>query len=188
VSDVKVECVRVTASVIEAARVMHERAVGSLIVLDDSDRPVGILTDRDLLVRVLASQLDPAECGVADVMSSPLISVRPQDGFLEILDCMRKNGIRRIPVIEGDRIRGIVALDDLLVQIVETSVSVAEEVRTQFQVARRHAQVDRIRDELDHGFHELYEGLQKANWTAREVFLQEVDALRQTARRLLGGG
>jgi CBS domain-containing protein len=102
----------------EAARLMRERHVGTLIVVVDraSERvPVGILTDRDIVVAVVAKGLDPRTLKVGDVMSSGVFAVGEQDGPAEVLRAMRENGVRRVPVVtHSGALAGILAIDDLL--------------------------------------------------------------------------
>src|SRR3990172_5533276 len=85
---------------VEAARLMREHHVGSLVVVVDrlSERvPVGILTDRDIVVAVVAKALDPRALTVGDVMAGELLTVREQDGIPDTLRLMREKGVRRVP-------------------------------------------------------------------------------------------
>jgi CBS domain-containing protein len=96
----------------EAAKTMGERRIGSLVVLIDS-KPVGIVTERDLLSRVLALGLDPRTVRVEKVMSSPLISINPSATIKEAAQTMmRTKG--RITVFENGRLVGIVTASDLI--------------------------------------------------------------------------
>ncbi len=95
-----------------AANVMKERARGSLIVVDDG-KPVGIVTERDLVRRVIAEDRNISATKIGDIMSSPLISVGPEATISSAANVMYKNGIRRIPVIEEGRLLGIVTSTDL---------------------------------------------------------------------------
>lgn len=95
-----------------AANVMKERARGSLVVVHDG-KPVGIVTERDLVRRVMAEDRSPSGTKVGDVMSEPLISVGPEATVSSIANVMYKNGIRRLPVIEEGRLLGIVTATDL---------------------------------------------------------------------------
>jgi CBS domain-containing protein len=103
---------------VEAARLMREHHVGSLVVVVNrlSERvPVGILTDRDIVVAVVAKELDPATLRVGDVMSHGVFAVREQDGLAEVLRAMREHGVRRVPVVtHSGALAGILAIDDLL--------------------------------------------------------------------------
>jgi CBS domain-containing protein len=102
----------------EAARLMREHHVGSLVVVVDraSERvPVGILTDRDIVVAVVAKELDARKLSVGEVMSSGVFAVREQDGLAEVLRAMREHGVRRVPVVTPNgALAGILTLDDLL--------------------------------------------------------------------------
>src|SRR5262245_9625491 len=103
-----------SASARDAARRMRADGVGSLVVMQDG-KAVGIVSDRDLLTRVVARGLDGARTMVRDVMSSPLVSVSPRDSLDRVVFAMVERGIRRVPVLCGGRPTGIVALDDLVV-------------------------------------------------------------------------
>lgn len=95
-----------------AARVMKERARGSLIVVDNG-KPVGIITERDLVRRVIAENRSSSATKIGDIMSEPLISIGPEATVSSAANVMYKNGVRRLPVIEGGRLLGIVTSTDL---------------------------------------------------------------------------
>jgi CBS domain-containing protein len=103
---------------VDAAKLMRQHHVGSLIVVEEESRgrvPVGMLTDRDIVVEVLAPGLDYKNLSVGEIMSSQLITARESDDMLGVLRVMRQRGIRRMPVItEAGTLAGIVTLDDLL--------------------------------------------------------------------------
>lgn len=96
----------------EAVRVMVERDIGSVVVVE-GERPVGVLTERDLLRR-LRQDPDLLRWRVGDVMSSPVVTVAPGAEMIEAFDLMNQHGIRRLPVVETDRLVGVVADRDLL--------------------------------------------------------------------------
>lgn len=102
----------------EAAMLMREQHVGSLVVCVDrlSERtPVGMLTDRDLTVAVVAKELHPRKVNVGEVMSPELFTVREKDSVAEVLRLMRERGVRRVPVVtESGALAGIVTIDDVL--------------------------------------------------------------------------
>ena len=108
---------------IEGARLMREHHVGSLVVVVDrlSERvPVGILTDRDIVVAVVAKELDPRSLTVGEVMTGDLLTVREQDGLIDLLRLMREKGVRRVPVVSrSGALAGIVAFDDVLELVAE---------------------------------------------------------------------
>jgi CBS domain-containing protein len=105
-------------SLTEAAQLMREHHVGSLVVVVDrlSERvPVGMLTDRDITVAVVAKALDPRTLKVGEVMSTDLITLRERDSVSEALRLMRERGVRRVPVLtKSGALAGILAIDDVL--------------------------------------------------------------------------
>ncbi len=111
-----------TSTVTEAARVMRDHDIGDVLVLEGS-RLAGILTDRDLVVRCVAEERDPAMSRAGDVCSRVMTTVRPDTGVGEAVRLMRENAIRRLPVVEEDgRVVGIVSLGDLAIDIDRPSV------------------------------------------------------------------
>lgn len=100
-------------SVLEAARAIERNRIGAVIVQDEG-RIVGIVTDRDLAVRALSHGLEAKETTLAQVMSSPPITLTPADSRTEAVRLMKRYNIRRIPLVDGERVVGIVTLDDLL--------------------------------------------------------------------------
>jgi len=98
-----------------AASRMRERNVGTLIVVDEDAHPLGILTDRDLVTRVLASARDPRETLVGDVMTPDPRVVYEDTPLEDALRLMRQRAVRRLPVVDRDaRLAGLVSSDDLL--------------------------------------------------------------------------
>ncbi len=105
-------------TIVEAARLMREHHVGCLIVIEEIEgrvRPAGILTDRDIVIEVLAKDVSPSEVTVGDAMTYTLLKVTEDENIFDIAQRMRCRGVRRVPVItnSGDLV-GIIALDDLL--------------------------------------------------------------------------
>ena len=101
-----------------AALLMRKHHVGDLVVIDGADGqavPVGIVTDRDIVVSVIALGLDPAGLQVDDIISDDLLTCREDDDVYETIEHMRLRGIRRVPVVNGaGGLTGIVSVDDLL--------------------------------------------------------------------------
>lgn len=98
-----------------AAARMRDHMVGCLVVCDEAHRPVGIVTDRDLATRVVATGLDPTETCVADVMTASPHCVRPCDRDDELLRLMQSVPCRRAPVVdEQGRLVALVTLDDVI--------------------------------------------------------------------------
>ncbi|MDP2700453.1 MAG: CBS domain-containing protein [Candidatus Rokubacteria bacterium] len=103
----------VTASVMDAATIMREGDFGDVVVLEEG-RLCGILTDRDIVVRVLATGDDPSSVRVGDVCSRELVTVSEGDGIGDAVRLVRAKAVRRLPVLDDDgRLVGILSLGDL---------------------------------------------------------------------------
>jgi CBS domain-containing protein len=102
-------------SVLEAARRMRERRVGTLVILDDAGKPVALVTDRDLVLRVLAAGGDPRAVSVGEVMTANPRTVSESTPIEFALSLMHSGSFRRLPVVNEDgKLVGIVSLDDIL--------------------------------------------------------------------------
>ena len=109
------ECVTREDSVQEAARRMRDSDVGALPVVDDrqSMRLIGVITDRDIAIRHVAGD-DSAKCSVGDHMSSDrMFTASPDDDVDRVMETMKAEQVRRVPVCEGDRLVGIIAQADI---------------------------------------------------------------------------
>ena len=109
-------------SVTTGARLMRKHHVGSLVIVDEDDRtrPVGIVTDRDIVLAVVAPTVDPETILLGDVMSPELVCVREDAGVAQSIDLMRLKGVRRLPVTDADgRLVGVLAADDLIALLAE---------------------------------------------------------------------
>ncbi|MGG7569320.1 CBS domain-containing protein [Streptomyces sirii] len=103
------------ATLAETAQRMRERTVGCVVVVS-GEIAIGVVTDRDLTVRGLAVGVRTT-APVADVMTAPAITVQADDDVDEAYHTMRRAGVRRLPVVERGRVTGLVALDDLLMDV-----------------------------------------------------------------------
>lgn len=103
-----------TDSVSQAAAIMRDSDVGVVPVVDDqgSMRLAGVVTDRDIAVRLVAEGRN-GDTSAGDIMSSGLATVRPDDDISSVLNLMKSEQVRRIPVVEGDRLVGIIAQADV---------------------------------------------------------------------------
>ena len=102
-------------SAVSVARKMRDHRVGSVVLVDSAEVPVAMVTDRDLAVRVFADGLDP-ESAVGEHASRPLIVGDPAMELDEAAALMVQHRVRRLPVVDGDRLAGIVTLDDIAVR------------------------------------------------------------------------
>jgi len=99
-------------TVARAAKIMSERGVGSIIIVK-SKKPVGILTERDLLMKVVATDMRASKVLVSKVMSSPVLTIGPEADVADAARTMVRNKIRRLPVIDRGRLIGIVTASDI---------------------------------------------------------------------------
>jgi CBS domain-containing protein len=99
-------------NVMYAASIMKERARGSLVVVDNG-KPVGIITERDIVRRLVAEGKSASATKVGEIMSTPLISVGPEATVAAAVRVMYENGIRRLPIVENDRVIGMLTVTDL---------------------------------------------------------------------------
>ncbi|OGD58710.1 hypothetical protein A3K78_09555 [Candidatus Bathyarchaeota archaeon RBG_13_52_12] len=103
-------------TILNAANIMNENKIGCLVVLENG-RAVGIVTERDLLERVIAASADPAKTLVGQVMSKPLVTVEPETMLEEAVELMFQHRIKKLPVVErGDtdtKLVGLVTLTDI---------------------------------------------------------------------------
>ena len=115
----------------DAARLMREHHVGSLVVTKNTygRKPVGIVTDRDMVVEVMAADLDYRTLTVGEIMGDKLVIAKEGDDTLDTLKLMRVSGVRRIPVVteKGD-LAGIVTVDDLLEIVAEELQDVVQAI------------------------------------------------------------
>jgi CBS domain-containing protein len=119
----------------ECAQIMRNQHVGSVIVVDDKgrrDNPVGIVTDRDIVIETVAVNLDPKTLTASDVMTTPLATVSESDDILDALAKMRERGVRRLPVVDGDgTLAGIVSVDNLLEAMAEQLDSIVRVIKAE---------------------------------------------------------
>ena len=102
-----------TQSVMAAAQLMNKRTIGGLAVIDDGNM-VGILTERDILTRVVAAARDPAATTVREVMTSPVATCRPETSVHECIAVMTGKHIRHLPVVDDQGLCGMITSRDLL--------------------------------------------------------------------------
>jgi CBS domain-containing protein len=123
----------------EAARLMRDHHVGALVVIEKRDgatRPVGIVTDRDIVVAVVADEgVSPESLTLRDLMSGELALAQETDGVFEAVDRMQDSGTRRLPVVDADgRLVGVLSLDDVLRMLASELTALA--LASQRSVAR----------------------------------------------------
>lgn len=112
------------ATVSAAAKLMRQNHVGCIVVVEQLNGgkrlPIGIVTDRDIVVEVIAPGLDAGTITTGDIMATELVTVNENEGLLETMEIMRYKGVRRIPVVDDEgQLTGIASIDDLLEVLAE---------------------------------------------------------------------
>lgn len=111
-------CCSPTTSIQAAAALMRAKHTGDLVVVDDPDDqriPLGVITDRDIVVEVLAAGMNPATTAVGSIVHPPVVVASENEDASEALQRMRSHGVRRLPVVGAEgRLTGILSLDDVL--------------------------------------------------------------------------
>lgn len=115
--------IRKDDSVLDAAKLLRNEHVGCLIVIDetvDNTKPIAMVTDRDIVIKALAPNVDLSTTHVNDITTSKFITANAQDDVHTALDLMRRHGIRRIPLVDDDdNLVGIITVDDLFAHLSE---------------------------------------------------------------------
>ena len=125
------------ATIAEAARLMRAHHVGDVVVVDERPLgkiPVGILTDRDIVVQLIAEEVDFASVGIQDCMAFELLQAREDEDLVEIVERMRSRGVRRILVVSTNGVlQGILTLDDLIELLAEQIQGMVALIRAEQQ-------------------------------------------------------
>ena len=108
-----VECVREDESILDAARKMKELGVGALPICGNDDRLKGMLTDRDIVIKVLGEGREPGGTTAGDLAEGKPVTIGADDGLEELVRTMAQHEVKRLPVIDGHRVVGVVSEADL---------------------------------------------------------------------------
>jgi CBS domain-containing protein len=106
------------APVLEAIRVMAEHHIGAVLVME-GEQLLGILSERDYARKVILQGRSSHDTAVAVIMSSPVVCVGPHDSVAECMSIMTEKHIRHLPVIDGERVIGVVSIGDLVKEVIE---------------------------------------------------------------------
>jgi len=123
-----VYCTAPTATLSEAASLMKRHGVGAVPVCE-GDHLVGMLTDRDIVLSCVAAGMNPAACQVNEIMTSEPIAVNPQVELEDAAEIMAREQVRRLPLVENNRLVGMVSLGDLAVALSNSDSVVADTLR-----------------------------------------------------------
>ncbi len=113
-------------TIFDAAKKMGSKQVGAIVVVDSKKRPIGMITDRDITVRVVAQGKDPKSTLLREIISSDLMMLNQERGLFETARVMCEQGVRMVPVIDREgKLVGIICLDDLMVIFGEEMASLS---------------------------------------------------------------
>ncbi|MCC7484963.1 MAG: CBS domain-containing protein [Burkholderiales bacterium] len=112
-----VHCIGPRARVFDALRLMAEKDIGALVVVD-GDRPVGIISERDYARKVILQGKSSHDVPVLDIMSSPLITVEPHQTVEDCMALVTGHRVRHLPVIEAGRLAGLLSIGDLVKSVI----------------------------------------------------------------------
>jgi CBS domain-containing protein len=125
-----VVCTTRTATIAKAAALMRQYHVGDVLVVDEVDDrrlPVGIVTDRDIVIEVVAAGVDPRLLKVGDLLQRPIVTVTEDRSYGDTIRLMTVNGVRRMPVVDRTgNLVGIISVDDMLRQLAVPLAALAE--------------------------------------------------------------
>ncbi len=169
------------ATVREIADEMDAHAVGSVVVVDGAGRPLGIVTDRDLTLRVVAPGRDPDKTNAGDVMSGDLFTADRSTSTVDLLKQLEERAVRRVPLTEDGHIAGLVSLDDLVMELGVQLWNVSEAVGSELRESRRGVRARRRRETREETVEELWHGLQSAGDKVRK---RVIGQLREVLDRL----
>jgi CBS domain-containing protein len=164
----------------EIASRMRSDGLGSLVVVE-GDRPVGIVTDRDLLCRALAAGRG-AQTTAREIMSQPLVTAAPQDPLERVVERMSAQGIRRVPVVRDDELVGIVSLDDLLAALGGELGDLGEGVQRAYAGAQYRARARALAEDLEERVRDWSEQVEQLGGEAREGLARRLDGLWERIR------
>jgi CBS domain-containing protein len=121
-----VKTVRTDDSALDAVVKMNKFHIGSVIVTNNG-RPIGIITERNILERIVEPRLDPSTVRVKDIMSSPVVTIDPNAAVEEAAQIMARKHIKKLPVVDGGKIVGVISTSDI-VRTSPTQLGILEEL------------------------------------------------------------
>lgn len=126
-SDRAVHTIAASTSVFDAVSRMAEKNVGALVVVEN-DRVVGIISERDYARKIVLMARSSKDTLVRDIMSSPVLFVRPEQTSEDCMALMTKNRFRHLPIMDGDRLVGLISIGDLVKDIISEQQFVIEQL------------------------------------------------------------
>lgn len=122
-----------TASVLDAAKFMADMNVGSVIVTENGS-PSGLITDRDVVTKVLAQGKDAGTTKISEVMISPVVTIAEYKDIIDATELMSAHGFRRLPVVDAnEKLTGVISLDDVLVLLGKEMQNIATTLKKELE-------------------------------------------------------
>ncbi len=174
------------ASAAELAERMGNYAVGCVVIVDADRRPLGVVTDRDLLCRVVARSGDGDKVQAASIMSQPPVTAETSEPVETVIERMRTAAVRRIVVVRDGRVHGLVAVDDLVVELGRELDDLGEAARRAVEASRERGRRERRRGEMEETLAELRGSVERAGRDVADFLSREFESLRDRVRRSAG--
>lgn len=178
----EVHCLREDTSARALAQLMKDRSVGCVVVTGDGEDAVGVVTDRDLVTRLVARGSDPDATPVHTIMTAPAVTAEPTDRLEEVVAKMSSRGVRRLPIVTGGRAVGMVSYDDLLVTFGRELVALGEAARAEVQREQLAARADHVRREVEANLREIGNKVAELGTDSVETLRKEVESLWERIR------
>jgi CBS domain-containing protein len=170
------------ASPAEIARAMEQEAVGAVVVADAERRPLGIITDRDLATRAIATGRE-ATPAARDLMSAPPAVIEAHADLEEVIHIMHRHSVRRVPVVEGGVLLGIVTLDDLLVLLGRELSDLGVAIRHSIERSRRAERLQSLRTALHETIDWSLDRAAQLGEKAQERLSRDLQAIREQLQK-----
>lgn len=167
----------------EVAERMAREAVGCVVVVGADGRPLGLLTDRDLCVRVVAEHREAGSTPAAAVMTQPAVGVSPDAPLEEILSVMSEHAIRRVVVVRDGELAGLVSLDDVLVALGGELRDLGAVARIEIRGARRSQRLRHLRAEVEGALERCLERAEALGEQAQSAIARELESVRDALRK-----
>lgn len=119
-----------TATALDAAKYMTDMNVGSVIITDEKEKPVGIITDRDISTKVVATEKDPKTVKLKDIMCSPVVTINIGKDIIDATRLMGEYWVRRLPVVNDEgKVVGVLSMDDVLIFLSQEIQNIANALK-----------------------------------------------------------
>jgi CBS domain-containing protein len=169
----------------EIAEALERESVAGVIVVDRDGQPLGLVTDRDLALRVVAAGRDPATTTAAAIMSHPVRTVHAADSVERAVEQMAVHGVRRLPVTDGNALVGMVSLDDLMSEL-GSELEALGKTHPEGSDGRDPPRRAQFREELESRIEAFRGRLGRLGSKRSHALVREFDALRDWLRQLVG--